>query len=166
MEITTIQKFIHTSPRKLRLVADMIRKLNPVQALGMLQLTPKAAAKDLQKAVETVLANAKQQGLDMQKVNFSKIEVNESTKMRRFRAGTKGRVRPFKRRMSHIKIVLTDDLNLKTQMSNGSQKRILQAKTKTEKQKENISKQKKSVMDDSAVKNKLTEGDRTESSKT
>lgn len=113
MEITTIQKYIHTSPRKLRLLADMVRKMKPYRALDVLRVTPKAAAKDLEKALQTVLANAKQQGLDAEKVNFKKIEINESMKMRRFRAGTRGRVKPYKRRMSHIKIVLTDDLSEK-----------------------------------------------------
>ncbi|MBI2314850.1 50S ribosomal protein L22 [Candidatus Daviesbacteria bacterium] len=110
MEITTIQKYVHTSPRKLRLVSDMVRKMAPQKSLDVLRLTPKMAAKDLVKALETVLANAKQKDLNPQNLRFSKIEINESAKMRRFRAGTRGRVRPFKRRMSHIKIVLTDDL--------------------------------------------------------
>ena len=108
MEITTIQKYIHTPPRKLRLVADMVRKMSPGQALSVLKVTPKAAAKQLEKAFETVLANAKQQGLDASKLTFKKIEINESMKMRRFRAGTRGRVKPYKRRMSHIKIVLKE----------------------------------------------------------
>jgi len=142
MEVITIQKYIHTSPRKLRLVADMVRKMKPMRALDVLSVTPKAAAKDLIKTLQTVLANAKQQGLDLEKVSFKKIEINESTKMRRFRAGTRGRVKPYKKRMSHIKIILTDDLNLKTE------------------------KQKEVVMDDSAVKNKSTKGGRMESSKT
>ena len=152
MEIQTIQKYIHTSPRKLRLVADMVRKMEPSKALNILRITPKLAAKDLEKALQTVLANAKQQGLDIEKVNFKKIEINESMKMRRFRAGTRGRVKPYKKRMSHIKIVLTDDLNVKTVV-------------KTEKQKENIEKQKEFVMDDSTEKSKSTERGRTESSK-
>ncbi len=118
MEITTIQKYVHTSPRKLRLVSDMVRKMAPQKSLDVLRLTPKMAAKDLVKALETVLANARQKGLDPEKLRFSKIEINESTKMRRFRAGTRGRVRPFKRRMSHIKIVLSDDLNVKPQIAN------------------------------------------------
>lgn len=108
MEITTIQKYIHTSPRKLRLVADMIRKMTPAQAVAVLEVTPKAAALDFQKAIKTVLANAKQQGLPTQKASFKTIEINESTKMRRFRAGTRGRVKPYKKRMAHIKIVLAD----------------------------------------------------------
>lgn len=109
---------MHTSPRKLRLVSDMVRKMAPQKSLDVLRLTPKMAAKDLVKALETVLANAKQKGLNPDKLRFSKIEINESTKMRRFKAGTRGRVKPFKRRMGHIKIVLSDDLNVKTQISN------------------------------------------------
>lgn len=109
MEVITIQRYIHTSPRKLRLVADMVRQMSPDAALNLLRVTPKDAAKDLSKALETVLANAKQQGLDIQNTAFKKLEINESTKMRRYRAGTRGRAKPFKRRMSHIKIVLSDE---------------------------------------------------------
>lgn len=118
MEVTTIQRYIHTSPRKLRLVADMVRKMEPTKALDVLRITPKVAARDLAKALKVVLANAKQAGLSPEKSTFKKLEVDESMKMRRFRAGTRGRVKPYKRRMSHIKIVLTDDLNLKSQNSN------------------------------------------------
>lgn len=115
MEAIHIQKYIHTSPRKLRLVADMVRQMTPKSALDVLKLTPKMAAKDLAKAIETVMANAKQQGLDVEKAVFKKIEINEGTKMRRFRAGTRGRVRPFKRRMAHIKIVLSDERKVQSQ---------------------------------------------------
>lgn len=110
MEVQTIQKYIHTTPRKLRLVADMVRKMEPVRALDILRVTPKYAARDLSKALETVLANAKQAGMDPQKLAFKKIEIDESMKMRRFRSGTRGRVKPYKRRMSHIKIVVSDEI--------------------------------------------------------
>lgn len=108
MEATTIQRYIHTSPRKLRLVADMIREMEPTRALDILKVTPKYAARDLAKAIQTVLANAKVAGMDAQKLSFKNLEIDESMKMRRFRAGTRGRVKPYKRRMAHIKIVLTD----------------------------------------------------------
>lgn len=124
MEVTTIQKYMHTSPRKLRLVADMVRKMSPVAALNILRVTPKYAARDLAKALETVLANAKQLGLTEESVSFKKLEIDESTKMRRFHAGTRGRVKPFKRRMAHIKIVLTDDLNLKSQIANTKTEKV------------------------------------------
>lgn len=113
MEVQTIQKYIHTTPRKLRLVLGLVRNMEPSRALDVLMLTPKAAAKDLQKALRVVLANAKQQGLDVSKLTFKKVEINESMKMRRFRAGTKGRAKPYKKRMSHIKIVLSDQTDQK-----------------------------------------------------
>lgn len=123
MDVTTIQKFIHTSPRKLRLVADMVRKMEPARALDILRVTPKMAAKDLAKAIETVLANSKQQGVDIGKVSFKSIEVNEGARMRRYRAGTRGRVRPFKRRMSHIKIVVSDQVIVDSKKSENKQEK-------------------------------------------
>lgn len=110
MEATTIQKYIHTSPRKLRLVADMVRKMSPNKALDVLAITEKYAARDLFKSIATALSNAKQKGIDPQKTVFKKIEINEGSKMKRYRAGTRGRVKPFARRMAHIKIVLSDEL--------------------------------------------------------
>lgn len=107
MEYTTIQKNITMSPRKVRLVADMVRKMDPYRALDVLQFTNKAAAMPVAKAIKTVLANAgKAEGL-----SFVSIQVNEGLKMKRYRAGTagRGRGRPYRRRMSHIKIVLTDE---------------------------------------------------------
>ncbi len=106
MEIISIQKFIHTSPRKLRLVADMVRKLEPNKALEILKFTPKMAAREISSAIAISLANAKQKGVDT--ASFKTIEVNEGPKMKRFRAGTRGRAKPYVRRMSHIKIVLTE----------------------------------------------------------
>ena len=135
MEIRTIQRYIHTSPRKLRLVADVVRKMSPLDALNVLKVTPKYAAKDLIKALQTVLANAKQQGIEVDKVSFKKLEVDESMKMRRFQAGTRGRVKPFKRRMAHIKIVLTDDSNQHA-LPSEAKSRISNIKSKKEETKE------------------------------
>lgn len=108
MEITTIQKYIHTSPRKIRLVVDMVRKMTPVKALDILRFTPNYASKDLTKAIQSALASAKQKGLEGSSVIFKSLEVNEGPVMKRYRPASKGRALPFKRRMSHIKIVLTD----------------------------------------------------------
>lgn len=108
MESTHIQKYIHKSPRKLRLLADMVRGMNPLRALDVLAFSYKAAGEDLAKAIKTALGNAKQLGLDQTQVIFKSLEVNESMKMRRFRAGTRGRAKPYRRKMSHIKIVLSE----------------------------------------------------------
>jgi len=50
MDITNTQKYIHSTPRKLRLVADMIRKMEPDQAVEALRFSSRVAAKDLSKS--------------------------------------------------------------------------------------------------------------------
>lgn len=135
MELQTIQKYIHTTPRKLRLVADMIRKMEPIKALDVLRVTPKDAAKDLSKALETVLANMRQAGADVEKLSFKSIEINESVVLSRFKAGTRGRAKPYKRKMSHIKLVLSDDLpagKAGVKVQNGKQKNTKSLKLKKE----------------------------------
>ncbi len=110
MEFITIQKNIQNSPRKLRLVATMVRKMDPYAALDVLQFTSNAAARPLAQAIKTVIANAgSKEGL-----SFKSVEINEGLKMRRYRVGTagRGRGRPYKKRTSHIKIVLTDEVKL------------------------------------------------------
>jgi large subunit ribosomal protein L22 len=111
MEFITIQKNISDSPRKLRLVASMVRKMDPYAALDVLQFTTNAAARPLAQAIKTVIANAgSKDGL-----SFKSIEVNEGMKMKRYRVGTagRGRGRPYKKKTSHIKIVLTDEVKVK-----------------------------------------------------
>lgn len=147
MEYTHIQKYITTSPRKLRLVADMIRNLSPESALEALQFTNKAAAQPLTKAIKTSLANVSKEGL-----TFKKIEVNEGPKLKRFRAQARGRVAPYKRRWSHIKIVLTDE-------------RISNKKQDTGKKGKKGVSENPVVLDDSAVKTESASQAMTESSK-
>ncbi|QQG43648.1 MAG: 50S ribosomal protein L22 [Candidatus Daviesbacteria bacterium] len=109
METIHIQKYIHRSPRKLRLVVDMVRKAKPNKAIEILNFTQNYGAKDLVAAIQTALANASQKGLVDEVIYFKSIEVNGAPVMKRFRAGTKGRAKPYARRMSHIKIVLSDE---------------------------------------------------------
>lgn len=103
----TIQKNITMSPRKVRLVADMVRKMNPQRALDVLQFTNRAAALPVAKAIKSVLANAG----NAENLSFVSIQIDEGLKMKRYRAGTagRGRGRPYRRRMSHIKIIVTDE---------------------------------------------------------
>lgn len=110
MEYVNIQKNVGHSPRKVRLVADLVRKMSPVQAVEALRFVNKAAAIDVAKAIKTTLANA---GTD--ELVFRTIEINEGLKMRRYRVGTagRGRGRPYHKRTTHIKIVLTDEVMVK-----------------------------------------------------
>lgn len=108
MQYKTVQKNINSTPRKLRLVADMIKNMEPLEAVELLQFTNKRAALPLLKAIKTVIANAEGK-VDLK---FKSIEINEGPKLKRFMFGTAGRHtgRPFKKRLSQIKIILTDEV--------------------------------------------------------
>lgn len=122
----TIQKNITMTPRKVRYVADMVRKMTPYRALDVLQFTNRAAAVPVLKAVKTVIANAGK----AENLSFVSIEVNEGLKMKRYRAGTagRGRGRPYRRRMSHIKIVITDEVQTPALNLKGKTGRIVEPK--------------------------------------
>lgn len=109
MEILGIQNFVHTSPRKLRLVADMVRKMSALQAIKTLQFTNKSAALPLSKTIKTVIANATQQGLNAEDLIFKKLEINGGMMMKRVRAAGRGRRKPYVKKTSQIKIVLTNE---------------------------------------------------------
>lgn len=116
METTITQKYIHTSPRKLRLVADMVRSMEPDKALETLKFTQKYAAKDLSKSIQSAIASGKQKG--MESMVFKILEINEGPRLKRMRAGSRSHVKPYKRRMAHIKIVLSDE-------KGGGQKKVV-----------------------------------------
>lgn len=110
MEIRSIQKKVNTTPRKLQLVADLVRTMNVASALQTLRFVNKAAAKDLAKAIQTASANARMQNLDSERMIFKKLEINQGTVLKRGRAGSKGRYDPIKKRSSNVTIVLTDEM--------------------------------------------------------
>lgn len=107
-EFVHIQKNINHSPRKLRLVADMVRKMTPQQALLALRFTNKAAAIDLAKAIKAAVSNVRESSLS--ELSFKALEINEGRKgrnARRIGAGSRSHYRPYHRWQSHIKIVLS-----------------------------------------------------------
>jgi len=120
----------------------MVRKMKPEEAIDILAITPKAAAQTLQYALKTALSNAKQKGMDLQNINVKSLEINESMKMKRFRAGTRGRIKPYAKRMSHIKIVLSDDLKLKTLASSSTSRSGQNSNIKTEAKNSKLKKEK------------------------
>ena len=109
----TIQRYIHTSPRKLRLVADLVRGMKPAAALNTLRFVNKAAAKPLAQAIKTVLANAKAQNQDESKLVFKKLEIDQAVAAKRMRAQARGHRSMYTKKASHIKVVLTDEDNSK-----------------------------------------------------
>ena len=105
----TIQKYIRTSPRKLRLVADAVRVLSPKEALLHLKFMSKAASDPLAKAIKQAVANAKEQlGLSVDSLAFKTIDIMEGPTYKRFQAVSRGMAHSIMKRTSHIRIELKE----------------------------------------------------------
>lgn len=116
MEIKAESKTERISPRKVMLVADTLKNKSIEDALRILMLIRKRGAKPLYKLLKSAVANAvhnAKKNKDL--LSIKSIYVVPGPMLKRFRPSTKGRIHPFKKRSSHIKIVLTDD---KSQISN------------------------------------------------
>ena len=106
MEYTHTQKNIRITPRKLREVVFLIKDKNPREILEILPHVKKKAAEKLIKVFKTAIANAEQNGAEGKELVIKEIQVNEGPKLKRFRAGARGRAKPYKKRWSHLRITL------------------------------------------------------------
>ncbi len=110
MEYTAVAKGIRMGPRKVRLIADSIRKIDSIdKSLNALSLLKKRAADPIEKTLKSAIANAINRGAKKEELFIKSIEVMEGPAIKKFRPSTRGRQHPYKKRSSHIKIILTDD---------------------------------------------------------
>ena len=100
------QKFVLMSPRKIRLVVDVIKKMKPVDAIEKLPFIQKRAGETLAKVIKSAIANAKNQGVSDTDLIFKEIQVGEGPRLKRGIAASRGRWHPIIKPMAHIKIVL------------------------------------------------------------
>jgi len=103
-------RYYRSSPRKVRLVVDMVRGQAVEPALTSLQLSPKFAAKDVGKLVKSALANLEQAqpGVDVDRVFISKIFVDDGPRLKRGRPASKWvRMHRILKRMCHVTVELS-----------------------------------------------------------
>jgi large subunit ribosomal protein L22 len=94
------------SPRKVRLVTDLV-KGKPVQkALDMLAFLPKRAASPIKKLIESAVANAKAKGEDVSKLKVKNISVDSDSMTVRYMPRAMGRATPIRRRKSRVMVTL------------------------------------------------------------
>lgn len=107
MIIKAEQKYLRTSPRKLRQVADLVRKMRPLRAVEYLEHIGKRAALPIQKVLKQALANAKSQAnLSGNELLIKELLVNQGPVYKRFRAVSRGRAHSIKKKTSHVRVVL------------------------------------------------------------
>jgi len=109
MEIRAIAKSVRISPRKLRLVVDAVKHMPIEEAYRVLEVTHKKAAKTVSKTLKSAVANAvNNANLEPKNLMIASAMVNESQALKRFRPSTRGRTHPYKKRGSHLTIILKE----------------------------------------------------------
>ncbi len=108
-EAQCIVSNIRVSPRKLNLVAGMIRNMPAQQAVSTLTFSKRRIAGQVKKALESAIANAENNHqLDVDRLIVSRAEVGRSIVMRRFHARGRGRAARVEKWFSHLKIVVSE----------------------------------------------------------
>ena len=108
MEVQAVEKYIRISPKKARLVADVVRGQNAVRALTTLKFMPKKAAGIVYKALNSAVANATNNfGLTREDLVISKITIDQGPSLKRFRPRSKGMASALLKRTSHVTVVVS-----------------------------------------------------------
>lgn len=96
------------SPRKMRMVADLVRGKKVEDALVTLSFTTKRASGPLHKLISSAVANAKNLSLSLDKLVVKEIRVDGGATLYRRQPRSRGMANPIRKRTSHINIVLAE----------------------------------------------------------
>jgi len=109
MEVQAISSYLPISPQKLRLVIDQVRGMGAQQAVTTLQFMPKKGAKFVQKALKSAIANAENNhDLNPDGLYVATIFAGDGPRLKRMKAGARGRYKPRVKRTSHLTIILKE----------------------------------------------------------
>src|SRR3954470_7714371 len=112
MESTAKLRYLRITPRKVRVVADLIRGKNVNQALAQLAYVEKRAALPLAKLLRSAVANADQAAkgqLDADALFVRELQVSQGPSLKRFMPRAMGRAFKVIKKTSHISIVVSDE---------------------------------------------------------
>ena len=108
MAFSSTYKFARISPRKARLLVDMIRGKQVDQAMTALEFSAKRAAIMVRKTLAAAVANADQAEADVRNLVVTEARVDEGPTMKRWQPKDRGRAHPILKRTSHI-VVAVDE---------------------------------------------------------
>ncbi len=111
MAVQAIAKDVRMSPRKVAVVAALVRGRTVADALTILEHTPRRSALPVLKVVASAKANAEHNhNLKPDTLRIIEISVSHGSRLQRFRPAAHGRANPFVRRSSHIRVVVDGEL--------------------------------------------------------
>jgi large subunit ribosomal protein L22 len=109
MQAKAVARTVRIAPRKVRLVADLIRGKQVGEAIAILRHTPKAASPIVEKVLNSAIANAEHNyEMDANNLVITEAYVNEGPTLKRFRPRAMGRASQINKRTSHITIVVSE----------------------------------------------------------
>jgi large subunit ribosomal protein L22 len=107
MAVKAIARGVRMSPRKVAVVAALVRGRSVEDALVILQHTPRRTALPVSKVIESARANAEHNhNYKADTLTITEISVTPGPRLKRFRPAAHGRALPFQRRTSHIRVVV------------------------------------------------------------
>ena len=107
MEVKAIAKGVRMSPRKVAVVAALVRGRTVEDALTILSHTPRRSALPVQKVIASAKANADHNhNYKPATLVITEISVSPGPRLKRYRPASHGRALPFQRRTSHIRVVV------------------------------------------------------------
>lgn len=107
MAVTAVAKGVKLSPRKVAVVASLVRGRSVADALVILEHTPRRSAVAVRKVIESAKANADHNhGYKPATLQITEIFVTPGERLKRYRPASHGRALPFQKKSSHIRVVV------------------------------------------------------------
>jgi large subunit ribosomal protein L22 len=111
MEVQALTRYAHMSPKKVREVARTIQGRKAPEAVEYLTLIPRKSARLIVKTLKSAIANAENnENLSADSLTVKSAIVENGPVLKRFKAGARGTAMPRRKKMSHIRIILSDGI--------------------------------------------------------
>ncbi len=109
MEARAIAKHVRIAPRKIRIVADLVRGKNVSEAMAILKFTPKVGSKVVEKVIRSAAANAEHNNdMNVDALYISEIFVDQDSTMKRIHPRRRGQAFKILKKSSHVTVVVKE----------------------------------------------------------
>ena len=109
MEARAIAKHVRIAPRKIRIVADLVRGKNVSEAMAILKFTPKVGSKVVEKVIRSAAANAEHNNdMNVDALYISEIFVDQDSTMKRIHPRSRGQAFKILTKSSHVTVVVPE----------------------------------------------------------
>jgi large subunit ribosomal protein L22 len=111
MPVKAIAKGVKISPRKVSVVAGLVKKRSVSDALTILEHTPRASAKAVSKVIKSAAANAQyNHNYKPNSLVITEISVTPGPRIKRYRPAARGQALPFQKKSAHIRVVVDGEI--------------------------------------------------------